>query len=127
MSQHELGENGNGAHTDLLRTGFQVLSERVGDAVVLRLQGELDMATAVGLRQAVVAALEARPAAITLDLSELTFVDSTGIGAIVGGCHRAKEVACSFSLHGPTRPVLKALRLTGVDQLMPVETQPSLN
>ena len=127
MSQHTLDTNSHGPAPELLRTGFQITSEAIGSAVVLSLHGELDMATAVRLRQALGAALEGGPAAITLDLAQLTFVDSTGIGTIVGACHRGREVGCSFSLRHPTRSVMKALRLTGVDQLMPIEIQPPLS
>lgn len=121
MSKHILDPGRPSAN--LLRTGFHAHYERSGGVVVIRLVGELDMATVVQLRQAVTEALETAATSVVLDLSALTFVDSSGIGALVGASRRFQELGCSFALHAPTRSVLKALRLTGVDRLMPIEPQ----
>ena len=125
MSQNMLDHGGPSPSSDLLRTGFHVRTESGGGVTVLRLVGELDVATAVELRRAVAGALEQLPSILTLDISGLSFVDSTGIGVLVGASRRAHEIGASFILLSPTRPVQKALHLTGVDQLMRIETQPS--
>ncbi len=113
--------------SDLLRTGFHVEARHAGRAVVLRLEGELDTATASELRQVMTEVLDTSPASVALDLSELTFIDSTGIGVLISGCRRAEQVNSSFVLRSPSRPVLKALRLTAVDRLMGIETGPILS
>ncbi len=105
----------------LLRTGFHVEPEGGEERGVIRLQGELDMATAETLKLALAEALEAEPRHLALDLSDLTFIDSTGIGVLVSTSRRAEERGCSFVLRSPCRPVLRALRLTGVDQLLAIE------
>jgi anti-anti-sigma factor len=65
-------------------TPFSVSAEQVGDTTILRLHGELDIATVPELRSKAYAEL-ARPDCTTLafDLSELAFLDSTGIGSWV--------------------------------------------
>lgn len=112
---------------DLLRTGFQVESDRIEGVSLLRLQGELDMATAVELRRAVADAISGAPLVVILDLSELTFIDSTGIGVLLGSSHKAREAGCSFVVRSPSRSVRKALHLTGVDQALDIESDPLLN
>lgn len=114
-----------GAPEGLLRTGFHTEVDALEDGVVIRLHGDLDMATASELRQTLAAILGKAPVRVTIDLSGLDFVDSTGIGVLVGGFRRAKDEGCDFSLRFPNRPVKKVLHLTGIDQMMPIE--PSTN
>ena len=106
----------------LHRYGFCVAPDRREGTVVLRLYGELDLATAPMLRETLSSAMEARPSMVALDLSDLTFVDSTGIHAFVTCSRRAAELSCGFVLCFPRPTVLKTLRLTGVDQLIPIDT-----
>jgi len=106
------------------RAGFCADVSVADGCVVVRLQGELDMATTPALSRALDAALDGRPHALALDLSELTFIDSTGIRVLITGSRRAGGQGCSFVLRAPRRTVLKALRLTGVDRLMVVEPEP---
>jgi len=113
-----------GVASSLLRAGFHAEADSAEGSVVVRLQGELDMATAPALSRALDTALDALPTALVLDLRELTFVDSTGIRVLITSCRRAAGQGCSFALHSPRRPVLKALRLTGVDRLMVIEPTP---
>lgn len=109
------------APSRVLRSGFHAeLASRDG-TVVLRLHGELDMATAPALARAVISALDTRPAALALDLSELTFVDSTGLCVFIAGHRRAKSTGCSFVLRSPCRAVLRTLRVTGLDQRIDID------
>ena len=114
-----------GAPEGLLRTGFHTEVDVSEDGVVIRLHGDLDMVTANELRKTLTAILGTAPVRLTIDLSGLDFVDSTGIGVLVGGFRRAKDEGCDFSLRFPNRPVKKVLHLTGIDQMMPIE--PSAN
>ena len=123
MYEERIGgsENLTGVASDLLRTGFSARADSTNGVIVLQLRGELDLATAPGLGQAINRALDARPSTLRLDLSALTFLDSTGIRVLIAGSRRAGAEGCSLVLHAPTRSVLKALRLTGVDGLMVIE------
>ena len=107
----------------LLRTGFAASADRSDGALLVRLHGELDLATAPSLADVVDAALEDRPPALALDLSQLTFVDSTGINVLVDAHRRAERDGCPFVLRAPRRAVLRALRLTGVDRVVPIEVE----
>ena len=60
-------------------------SEVEGRAVVLSPSGRLNMTTASLLRQSVAAEVEGGRARVVLDLAGVSFVDSSGLGAIVGG------------------------------------------
>ncbi|MEO5680827.1 MAG: STAS domain-containing protein [Acidimicrobiales bacterium] len=112
----------------LRRTGFHAEVQRADDAVVLRLHGELDMATAELLDEAFAAVLDGGGPGVVVDLANLSFLDSTGIASLLGAGQRAKDHGRSFVVRAPRRPVLKALRLTGVDQILAIETdEPSVS
>lgn len=123
MSEHVLDQPDDPvtAISRYLSSGFTAEVEASDGMVVLRLGGELDMASAPVLNRAVHTALDAGPAAISLDLSELTFVDSTGVGVFVAGHRRAASTGCAFVLHSPRRAVLRTLKLTGIDQLIDID------
>ncbi len=80
--------------------------------------GELDAYTVADFRQALSDLAE--HARVVIDLSDVPFMDSAGLGALIGGIRRAREhggevaVACS-------RPTLtKLLHTTGFDRIVPV-------
>jgi len=120
------GPKDRGRTADLLRTRFSVEAEREGDAAVVRLHGELDLATAPRLRRALGALLDTRPSALVVDLSDLTFVDTSGVRVVRAACIQAGLEGCSFTLRWPTRAVRKMLSLTGVDRLLDIEDRPSV-
>lgn len=122
MSENVLASADGGYDAlSLLRTGFHAATAGTDDTIVLRLQGELDMATAPGLGRTLDTAIGTGPATIALDLRELTFVDSTGIRVLITACRQAGKAGCRFVLRSPCRSVRKALLLTGVDRLMAIE------
>ncbi len=105
----------------LRRTGFYVEVNEIDGTIVLRLEGELDTATARELRTAVATAMATDATAVVLDLARLSFIDSTGIAVFLAACHQAESHGRSFTLRHPSRMVLKVLHLTGVDRLLDVE------
>lgn len=102
---------------------FAVEATTVDGTTSVRVSGELDMATAPELRRVLESALEGPPERLAVDLRELTFTDSTGIRELVSAGHRAAACGCAFVLRFPSRSVLKALRLTGFDQLLDIEVE----
>lgn len=107
---------------DLRRTGFHTEVETLDGAIVLRLHGELDMATSPVLTEAFVAAIDGGGKAMVVDLASLRFMDSTGIAVLLAASRRADEAGYSFVVRSPRRPVLKALRLTGVDRILAIDS-----
>ena len=120
--------DGDQAASAILRTGFHVDVQPVDGHLEVRLHGELDMATAPTLHQALAGVFGGAGTSIVVDLADLTFMDSTGIAVLLGACHQADEAGQSLVVRSPRRPVLKAFRLTGVDKILaiePDETVPS--
>lgn len=88
--------------------------DRDADVVTVALQGEVDVLNVDQVRIALVEALEARPRALVVDLEKLSFIDSTGLGAIIFGFQRARDEGVEFCLARPTRGVHQILVLSGV-------------
>ncbi|MFI7598766.1 STAS domain-containing protein [Actinoplanes sp. NPDC049681] len=88
--------------------------DRDADVVTVALQGEVDVLNVDQVRIALVEALEARPRTLVVDLEKLSFIDSTGLGAIIFGFQRARDEGVEFFLARPTRGVHQILVLSGV-------------
>ena len=58
---------------------------------------------------------------LVLDLSGVTFLDSTGIGALIDLSHDAEDLAVTFGLRNPGPRVVRILQMTGLDARWPVE------
>jgi anti-sigma B factor antagonist len=93
-----------------------VVSEKTA---IVHVAGELDLATAPELEE-VLHGLERECARIVLDLSQLRFIDSTGLRLAVIEHHRATMDGFEFAIAGATGPVLEILRLTGLDIELPM-------
>ncbi len=92
--------------------------ERDGQHVLI-LSGELDIAS-VGLLHGAVERLEARtPRAVAIDLSELKFIDSTGLAAIVFVGKVCEQRGYGFSLIAGPPSVQRLFELTGLIEVLP--------
>jgi anti-sigma B factor antagonist len=89
------------------------LDQDTGIATVA-LRGEIDVLTVDQVRVALIGALAAHPHELVVDLSDLTFIDSTGLGALIAGFQRARDAGVSFRLAHPTPAVRQILVLSGL-------------
>lgn len=92
-----------------------------GGTLRVLVSGEVDVSNASVLRSSVDAALEARPEKLEVDLAEVGYIDSTGIGVLVGASHRAEEQQMAFEVTNPQRNVRRVLGLLGVERALRVE------
>ena len=77
--------------------------------------GEVDVSNADELRAAVDAALALDVARVEVNLAEVPYIDSTGIGVLVGAAHRAVDAHKRLVVSNPQRNVARVLSLLGVD------------
>jgi anti-sigma B factor antagonist len=92
----------------------EIKSEHDGDAIVYRLSGSLDLATAPSLRAALIEAADEGKHDIIVDLSHLEFLDSTGLGALIGAHRRALENGGRVRLIVGEGPIQRLLTITGL-------------
>ena len=101
--------------------GFGMATARDEDGrVVLRLAGELDVATAPRLHHALIGIIDGgRCSVLDLELSGLRFVDSTGLGVLVRARQRLRSDGGELRLCNASRPVARVLDITGVAHVLP--------
>ncbi|HVQ88239.1 MAG TPA: STAS domain-containing protein [Actinomycetes bacterium] len=87
---------------------------------IISAKGEIDVWTADALRQSLHDLQADGQPRVIVDLTEVPFVDSTGIGVLVGGLKRAREGGGSLHLVVSSAGVRKVLRITSLDQVFPV-------
>ena len=87
---------------------------REGEWVVLTVAGCLDHQNAPVLRDRVIGLLSEGYRCFVLDLQGVDFLDSSGLGVLVGGLKRARQAGGSLQLVCTQHPVLKVLRVTGL-------------
>jgi anti-sigma B factor antagonist len=95
-----------------------VSEARVGHRLVLAAEGEIDLASVPQLRAALAYAAESGCAEVWLDLSEVGFMDSTGITAIVDA--RSVFDGRRFALICPDGPVRRVLEIAGIERAIAV-------
>ena len=98
---------------------FELEEMTEGDAATLRLTGELDVATAPKLRDAVAHLISEGRTKLVFDCAALDFVDSTGLGVFIGARARALAANGSVSLDGVRPALQRLLAVTGIDGLFP--------
>lgn len=87
----------------------------------LVLKGELDIATAPGLRERLIELFTGGVREVVIDISGLRYVDSVGLGILVGGLKRYREASGDLHLRHPQEQVSQVLEITGVAQLFEVQ------
>jgi anti-anti-sigma factor len=100
---------------------LSIRSWREGDTHTIALHGEVDISTAGHVEEELLRAEAADAAAIVLDLSELSFLDSSGIRMLLMADARSRADSCRLSLRRPPATVLRVLQLAGVADRLPFE------
>jgi anti-sigma B factor antagonist len=85
-----------------------------GGALLFKLRGSLDLATAPTVRAALTEAADAGPHDLIVDLTQLEFLDSTGLGVLIGAHRRAAEHGGSFRLIIGDGAIARLLNITGL-------------
>ena len=98
------------------------IAER-GDHTIVTVRGEVDLASSPGLRDCLVELTAAQTPRVVVDLEDVGFIDSTGIGVLVGGIKRARSQGGELALVCTQRRILKVLEITGLTRVFPVYSQ----
>ncbi len=100
-------------------TPLEIVIEGTAEEPTLVLQGEIDIASVVGLRTAV-DELARPPERLVIDLGGVSFLDSTGLGWLAA----VARSGCEVSLRAVPEPIRKLLDVTGVRRILVVEDAP---
>ena len=85
------------------------------------LTGEIDVATAPRVRDALIAVSNGGETKVIVDMTNVTFMDSTGLAALVGPLKRFRSMNGQIVLRSPARSVRKVLEISGLTRVFTIE------
>jgi anti-sigma B factor antagonist len=104
-----------------MATPLQIDSRLVDEgSAVLALSGEVDVSNTAQVREAGVKLLTDGATRLVVDLSGAEYMDSAGLGTLVGLLKRVKEAGGAMAIAGPLPRVSRLFEITGLDQIFSV-------
>lgn len=88
----------------------------------IRISGEIDHHSAVGVRNEIDSKImELRPKRAVMDLSGIDFMDSSGLGLIMGRFSKMRAVGGELTLLDPSDRIMKIFVLAGLEKIVKIE------
>ncbi|MFA1543468.1 STAS domain-containing protein [Actinomadura monticuli] len=94
--------------------------ERLSERTVIAISGEVDATSTPFLRERLYAALRDCGAHVTVDLSDVTSCDASGLAMLIGAHHRAEATGTTLTLAHPRPQLAELLRATGLHRVFMV-------
>jgi anti-sigma B factor antagonist len=95
-------------------------TRQVGDRTVVTVGGEIDVYTAPKLRDKITELVNAGQHTLVVDMEKVEFLDSTGLGVLVGGLKKVRAHAGSMELVCSQDRLLKIFRITGLAKVFTI-------
>ena len=106
----------------MIKTSSKLTHSFDSGRLILKPTGEIDHHSAISLREEADALIyRTRPAFLTIDLSSIDFMDSSGLGFIMGRYKLAGKLNCQTVIKNPTARVSKILALAGMERIIKTE------
>ena len=105
----------------MIKRGGQITYEERSDTLLVHVGGEIDHHSAVGARTEIdEKILATRAERVLLELSAVEFMDSSGLGLIMGRLALVKQYGGTLAVLDPSPAVLKIMRLAGMERMVSV-------
>ncbi|PKQ36778.1 MAG: anti-sigma B factor antagonist [Actinobacteria bacterium HGW-Actinobacteria-1] len=99
---------------------LDISTERDGSTCRIAVNGEVDVYTSPLLKSYLVDAVDDGCIDLVVDLENVGFIDSSGLGVLVSGLRRVKEQSGSMRIICTKEGILKIFRITGLDKVFPI-------
>lgn len=99
---------------------LSLATRTVGQHTVLKVGGEVDVYTAPRLRERLIGVIDGGGRKVIVDLDGVDFLDSTGLGVLVGALRRLRAVDGSLVLVCGRESLLKIFRITALDRVFTI-------
>ena len=101
---------------------MSVRIEQTGEVLTAYLGGEIDHHTARGMRQEIDNAVELNmPTLLILDFSDVTFMDSSGIGLVMGRYRTLLKTGAELHISGTSPQFYNVMKLAGLERLARID------
>ncbi len=102
---------------------FEIQIHTDDDHLRMALSGEIDLAVSPRVRDALLACL-GNGQAVEVDLSAVSYIDSSGVATLVEGLQLARQQGVDFTLSGVGGTVMKVLKLARLDEVFTIRQSP---
>ena len=89
-------------------------------SIVLNIEGEVDVYTSPQLKQEIVNVSKSGVKHLAINLAKVEYLDSTGLGVLIGGLKRFREVGGNLILIGPNMRIVRIFEITGLDKIFDI-------
>lgn len=108
----------------MLKNNCLLDMSRNGEELLVRITGEIDHHSAVKIRTQIDGEInDMRPKRTVLILSEIDFMDSSGLGLIMGRYTRMQSIGGELLISGAGERIIKILKLAGLDKIVKIENE----
>jgi anti-sigma B factor antagonist len=114
----ERAKGGDLRYNPILVLNFDLQTEREGSSALVRIQGDLDLQVVDQVAETLARIESEEPELLVIDLSRLSFMDSTGMGVIAAAHIRARESGRRFAVVTPPAGVRQAFERTKLNQVI---------
>jgi anti-sigma B factor antagonist len=90
------------------------------DVSVITLEGEIDVYTSIKLKQDITAILERGAKYVVLNLSKVEYLDSTGLGVLIGTLKKLRESGGNLVIVGPAMRIMRIFEITGLYKIFSI-------
>ncbi|PKM54235.1 MAG: anti-sigma factor antagonist [Firmicutes bacterium HGW-Firmicutes-3] len=96
----------------------------MGKTSMIRIVGEIDIYSIEKFRETIEEKIKTQAPEIILDCSELSYMDSTGMGVLIELRNKTKEMGQKIIMINPRPNIKKLMALTGVDKIIEIVDNP---
>jgi anti-anti-sigma factor len=100
---------------------FEATIDRIAERTVVRVRGDVDLATAPELSQALEPLGSTEQ--VTVDLSEVAFMDSSGLRVLLDFASHSRNGNVPLRIASPSRTVMRVMEIVGMTELPQIEVQ----
>lgn len=101
-------------------TPFSIQTDETDGALVIRLTGEIDVASAPAVRETILKSLNTWTGPLVIDMAGVDFIDSTGLSALLAGYQRARQLERPYSVAALRAQATKLFEITALTKLIPI-------
>ncbi|AUS98154.1 anti-anti-sigma factor [Clostridium thermosuccinogenes] len=95
--------------------------EKNGEAINVAISGEVDIYTSQKLKDKLYSLVDESKSDIRIDFKDLTYIDSTGLGILVGALKKARQKEKNIIISNMRENINKLFLITGLDKLFMIE------
>lgn len=99
---------------------LEVSISRTGNIPIVALSGDIDTYTCAKLREAIVDLINEGDLRVVINMSNVNYIDSSGLGTLVGGLRRVNEKNGELAISSATPQLLKVFNITGLSRVFDI-------